>query len=61
MQIEIIQPCLVHGEHAEVGEFVDVDDPTGKMLIGIGRAKLLQVADPTPQNADPTPVNQDPA
>lgn len=65
MQIQIVQACGIHGELVEVGETPIVDDPTAKMLIGIGRAipfepPPIQTGDPKPQTPDPKPQTQDP-
>ncbi len=38
MQIEIKECCGVHGEIVDKGDVVEVDDPTAKMLIAIGKA-----------------------
>jgi hypothetical protein len=62
MQIKITQCCGVHGEVVEVDEILEVDDPTGKLLIGIGKAEPYEAPAPAPkmQNADPKGQNQDP-
>lgn len=64
MQIKITACCGVHGEIVEPGEILDVDDPTGKMLVGIGKAEpfeeTIQHQDPEIQSQDPTVSNQDP-
>jgi len=38
MQIEIKECCGVHGEIVEKGDVIEVDDPTAKMLVAIGKA-----------------------
>lgn len=63
MQIEIIEPCGIHGEIVDKGEIVEVDNPTGKVLIGMGKAALYlddAPSAPTIQTQDPTPQTRDP-
>jgi len=63
MQIEIKECCGIHGEVAERGEILEVDDPTARMLVAIGKAVPflgedegeIQTQDPTPTNRDPKP------
>lgn len=59
IQIRITEGCLVHGEHAERGEELQVDLPTAEMLVAIGKAEFL-IPEPVIQNADPQPTNRDP-
>lgn len=39
MQIEIKECCGIHGEIVEKGDVIEVDDPTAKMLVAIGKAQ----------------------
>lgn len=66
MQIEIKECCGVHGEIADKGEILEVDDPTAKMLIAIGKAvpfadpDIPDADEPEIQTQDPEPTNRDP-
>lgn len=71
MQIEIKECCGVHGEIVEKGDVIEVDDPTAKMLVAIGKAVRFNPEDegdlPVEDEAGDGPElegeiqNQDPA
>lgn len=39
MKFRIIRDCMIKGQHAKVGEIVDVDDSVGTTLLAIGRVE----------------------
>jgi len=65
MQIEIKECCGVHGEIVEKGDVIEVDDPTAKMLVAIGKAVRFNPEDEgelpvEDEGADEAPVEDAP-
>lgn len=75
MQIEIKECCGIHGEIVEKGDVIEVDDPTAKMLVAIGKAQPFnpeeeadlgseeEAGDETEgeiEHQDPAPTHRDP-
>lgn len=57
-KIRILEGCLIHGEHVDRDEEPEVDTPTARMLVAIGKAILLPTA--TIQTRDPKAATRDP-
>lgn len=58
MKIRLLRNCGIRGASHKVGDIVDVDEPTARLLVGIGKAERPSE---TVENPDPQPLTTESA